>query len=62
MDDTDEALAEEQRLGAELLLKEEREHEEYLYKRAVLEVIRELNEKWEVRLQEQAMKASVDCA
>ena len=57
MIDTDEALAEGHEMTAE-----EREHEELLYKRAVLEVVKELNRKHDLILQEMAMEASVDCA
>lgn len=57
MVNTDEALAE----GHEMT-DEEREHEELLYKRAVLQVVKELNKKHDLLLQKLAMKASVDCA
>ena len=41
-------------LGLELQMQEEREHEELLYKRAVLEVVKELNKKWEETVREVA--------
>ena len=42
--------------------KEEREREELLYKRAVLEVVKELNEKYRVAMEKIAKAALVDLA
>ena len=49
-------------LAVELMLEEDRKHEEYLYKRAVLEIIKELNEKWGDAIEKKAKEALVDRA
>ena len=49
-------------MGLELQMREEREHEELLYKRAVLEVVEELNKKWEETVREVARVAAREAA